>query len=194
MTLDDGARDGQPQPRAPLEAGITGINLGEALKDQRAKALVHAWTTIQHFDAQAVRLALQHHFDITAGRGELAGIGQQIAEHLLDAIRVNLQRRNRRHRHRMLAHCHPYAEASSKALYRRHRTFNQRRNFRGLHIEGQTAGGNTLTIEDVIHQPHQTITVGAGDIHQLARLVRQPTHHPTGQQSQRTADRSHGRA
>ena len=112
MRLGNLAHDGQAEPEAGVVPGGRGIGLPERLEDVRQKQRVDADAGVVHDDQRLHRRVRQRHGD-AAGVGEFHGVGQQIPDRLLQAIRVGTDEMRRR--------VHAHLDAKPLGVSRRHR-------------------------------------------------------------------------
>ena len=85
---DDGAADGQAQPGAAFLAGVGGVDLLEAAEDGLELVGGDSAALIDDRERDAVGAGPQHDGDCGAWRRKLDGVGEQVGEHLKQAIGV----------------------------------------------------------------------------------------------------------
>nr|WP_280923410.1 hypothetical protein [Streptomyces lavenduligriseus] len=93
MRAGHGLHDGEPEARGTGGAGPRGVAPGEPLEDVRQQPGGNARTVVLHVHARPRPVPAHPRGDGRTGRGVLAGVAQQVDQHLLDPGRVRRDRR-----------------------------------------------------------------------------------------------------
>ncbi len=129
-----------------------------------------------------------HDGDGGVGRGELDGVGQQVGEHLQQAVRIA----GDFHLRGVVDELH-----ACRVGHRLHAVDGLANDFGELHRaedDRLAAALNALEIEDVVDEPDQAVGVGDGDAQQVGGLVVDLAENARGEQAQRAADGGERRA
>ena len=148
---DDGAANGQAQAAAAFLTRVRGVYLLEAAEDGLQLVGGDAPAMVDDGEGDAVDAGAQHDGDGRVRRRELDGVGEQIGEHLEQAVGVggDLNLRG------VADELH-----SGRLGHRRHAVDGLADDLRQLHgAEGQRflAALNSFQIENVVDQPNQPV-------------------------------------
>ncbi len=160
------------------------VDLAETLEDGIELVVGYAPSLIGNAEGEVVRARGSAERDRRSGRREFDGVADEVRQRLDDAVAVAPERSRGRFRH----------DADTCLVGDRLEAFpglvHDRLRVNGAARQFDLAGLDSLQIEDVVDEPHQTIGIGDGDLQHPLPLFGDRTEQPAAQQTERSANGS----
>ena len=179
--------DRQAQAGAAFLPGAGGVGLGKLLENSRLEVRRDALAMVAHADPQQLAMTLQAELHAGAGRRELAGVGEQVGQHLLQAPGIDPGAGQR-----VVAGLQAIADLIllGIGLVAAQRLLQQGQQGLGLQVEAHLAGEQFVYVQQIVDQQAQALAVVQGDPQQRCHALGHRAQGTAANQAQGAADRS----
>ena len=146
VELDDVADDREAQPEPAVRPRGHALGLTESVEHVGKELGGDALPRVGHADLRLALHARQPHHDATAGRRELHGVGEEIPDHLLQAVGIAHEGRRGRME---IGHELQRLGVDGRPQCR-HRFADDRDEVDRPHVQAQHAGDDARDIEEIV--------------------------------------------
>src|SRR5262249_37822316 len=163
------SHDGEPKPETLAPIRPVAVALPEALEDVRQRIRRDADSVVTDLELDAPIGPLgERDVDLTAPRGELDGIGEQVPRHLLEPGRIAGPPGVRR----IEAGAQLPLTRLRRRAHRLHRLREDRRDLHGPHVEAELARYDARNVEQVVDELGEHRRVALDDLDRATALLR----------------------